>query len=163
MANEQNLIPSNQRTPKERREIARKGGIASGKKRKQIKSFREAAQWALEMSTKANIGGEVESITQYQRIMLTLLKYLQDESNPKLFLQAAQMLHQFRNSGYAEEKMVAEIERIKAETERMKGTGEQKNGMLEKLIEGLRDDIHEETESAHDAVENGESEAPEHT
>lgn len=39
MANEQNLIPQDQRTKSEQREIARKGGIASGKARRQRKTL----------------------------------------------------------------------------------------------------------------------------
>lgn len=41
MANEQNLIPNEQRTPKERRENASKAGKASAKKRQQNKTFKE--------------------------------------------------------------------------------------------------------------------------
>lgn len=41
MANEQNLIPNEQRTPKERRENASKAGKASGKKRAERKKFNE--------------------------------------------------------------------------------------------------------------------------
>ena len=41
MANEQNLIPNSQRTPEELREQTRKGGIASGKKRREQKTFKE--------------------------------------------------------------------------------------------------------------------------
>ena len=43
MANEQNLIPSCDRTPSERREIAQKGGIASGEARRAKKTRRELA------------------------------------------------------------------------------------------------------------------------
>ena len=41
MANEQNLKPQNTRTKSEQREIARKGGIASGKKRREQKTLKE--------------------------------------------------------------------------------------------------------------------------
>lgn len=41
MANEQNLIPNSQRTPEERRENARKAGIASGEARRAKKTLRE--------------------------------------------------------------------------------------------------------------------------
>ena len=41
MANDENLIPNNQRTPSELREMARKGGIASGEKRRKKRTFRE--------------------------------------------------------------------------------------------------------------------------
>ncbi len=41
MANIDNLIPNSERTPSELREIASKGGKASGKKRRQMKTFKE--------------------------------------------------------------------------------------------------------------------------
>lgn len=41
MANEQNLIPNSERTPSELREIAQKGGIASGEARRRRKSLKE--------------------------------------------------------------------------------------------------------------------------
>jgi len=41
MANEQNLIPQNKRTKSERREIAKKAGLASGKARKRKKYIKE--------------------------------------------------------------------------------------------------------------------------
>lgn len=47
MANENNLIPQNKRTKSEQREIAKKGGKASGKKRKEQKAYREIAKAVL--------------------------------------------------------------------------------------------------------------------
>ena len=44
MANEKNLIPFDERTKNEQREIARQGGIASGEARRAKKSLREAMQ-----------------------------------------------------------------------------------------------------------------------
>lgn len=41
MANAQNLIPNSQRTPSERRENARKAGIASGQKRRENKLIKD--------------------------------------------------------------------------------------------------------------------------
>lgn len=41
MANEQNLIPQNKRTKTEQREIAKKGGMASGKSRRKKKYIKE--------------------------------------------------------------------------------------------------------------------------
>lgn len=43
MANEQNLIPFNERTEKERRELAIKAGKASGEARRKKKTMRELA------------------------------------------------------------------------------------------------------------------------
>lgn len=44
MANEQNLIPLNKRSPEERKAIARMGGKASAQKKKQLKEWRDLAQ-----------------------------------------------------------------------------------------------------------------------
>lgn len=44
MANEQNLVPMNKRSKSEAREAGRKGGIASGKKRKEKIIFKELFQ-----------------------------------------------------------------------------------------------------------------------
>lgn len=47
MANEKNLIPNNKRSPSEVRENGRKGGINSGKKRREQKTYRELAKAVL--------------------------------------------------------------------------------------------------------------------
>ena len=46
--NEDNLIPMNERTKEEQREIARQGGIASGKARRERKTLREELLLLLE-------------------------------------------------------------------------------------------------------------------
>ena len=48
MANEQNLIPNSERSPSEVRENGRKGGIASGKARREKADLRKMLQIALE-------------------------------------------------------------------------------------------------------------------
>ena len=49
MANEKNLIPFNERTVDEARELGRKGGIASGAARRRKKSLKEAADLFLSL------------------------------------------------------------------------------------------------------------------
>ena len=49
MANEQNLVPQNKRTKSEQREIARRGGKASGKSRKNKKYIKEILEELLLM------------------------------------------------------------------------------------------------------------------
>lgn len=46
--NEENLIPMNERSEEEVRELGRKGGIASGETRRRKKAFKEALLYALE-------------------------------------------------------------------------------------------------------------------
>lgn len=48
MANEENLIPNSQRSPEELREMARKGGKASGEARRRRKTFKEELLLLLE-------------------------------------------------------------------------------------------------------------------
>lgn len=49
VSNEKNLIPFNERTESEQREIAQKGGIASGASRRRKRSMREAADYYLSL------------------------------------------------------------------------------------------------------------------
>lgn len=56
MANEQNLIPNDQRTPSQRRENARKAGKASGRARKKKKELREALRTLLESKVQTDDG-----------------------------------------------------------------------------------------------------------
>ena len=49
MPNEKNLIPFNERTESEQRQIAQKGGIASGAARRRKRSMREAADYYLSL------------------------------------------------------------------------------------------------------------------
>lgn len=50
MANEQNLIPQNRRAKSEQREIARKGGQASGEKRRERKALKDDLLYLLEQN-----------------------------------------------------------------------------------------------------------------
>ena len=54
MANEQNLIPMNKRTPRERIEIARKGAKATNKKKAERKTLREELLLLLATGNKQN-------------------------------------------------------------------------------------------------------------
>lgn len=60
MANEQNLIPNSERTPSEVRENGKKGGIASGKARREKKKAVEVARLILDEIINTKQGEEVE-------------------------------------------------------------------------------------------------------
>ena len=60
--NEKNLIPFNQRTENEQREIARQGGIKSGEVRREQKTYREMAKAMLSATiTDENILNELQA------------------------------------------------------------------------------------------------------
>lgn len=63
MANEQNLIPANKRTKDEHREIAKKGGIASGKARRKKANLRKAFETILQAEVSSpNVKKQLEDL-----------------------------------------------------------------------------------------------------
>lgn len=69
MANEQNLIPNSKRTPQELREITRKGGIASGKARREKKELKAIVEALFERMYETEGGEKIsgaEAITVKQ-------------------------------------------------------------------------------------------------
>lgn len=73
--NEQNLIPNEQRTPSERRENAKKAGIASGEARRKKRDLKLAMQALLEADVKDKRTGETMSgaeaiaLAQYRKAL----------------------------------------------------------------------------------------------
>lgn len=61
--NPQNLIPQNKRTPEERREIARKGQIASTEAKRRKKTFREVMEALLEKEVLDKNGNKIDLLT----------------------------------------------------------------------------------------------------
>lgn len=151
----ENLIPLNKRTKEEQRKIQSMGGKASGVKRNVKKSFREAAKWGLEMETKFTHNGETEIISQYQRIVALLIQMINDP-NDKRFFDAVRLLAQLRQSGYAEDKIIAEIKKIKAETKKLNGGTDSDIENLQPLAEMLKSEENEDNnngENTDDTVE----------
>lgn len=63
MTNEQNLIPANKRTKDEHREIAKKGGIASGKARRKKANLRKAFETILQAEVASpNVKKQLEDL-----------------------------------------------------------------------------------------------------
>lgn len=60
--NADNLIPLNKRAKSEQRVIQRKGGIASGEKRRQLKSFKELLKIALATTSEETGNSHAEDI-----------------------------------------------------------------------------------------------------
>lgn len=73
MANEQNLIPNSERTPEQLREMTRKGGIASGKARREKASLKKAIKWLLEESDIRITKGDIYETYKKQGIDISEL------------------------------------------------------------------------------------------
>ena len=69
--NAKNLKPQNKRTKSEQRKIAQKGGIASGKKRRELKAFKDLLEAGLSQEIKTESG---KSYTRAEYITLKLIK-----------------------------------------------------------------------------------------
>lgn len=93
MANNENLIPMNERSEKEVRELGRKGGIASGETRKEKATMKKTLEMLLdeksnklgktykELTTLGLIKGAVNGKAENYRLIIELLGELQDQSN----------------------------------------------------------------------------------
>ncbi|MCM1008076.1 MAG: KGG domain-containing protein [Ruminococcus flavefaciens] len=88
MSNEENLIPLSERTKDEQREIAKKGGRASGKARRKKRTAQEAAQliWGLPVNKDQDKILEEYGIEKCDRnyLMLIMVKAVQMASNGDL-------------------------------------------------------------------------------
>ena len=72
MANEENLIPMNERTKEEQREIARQGGIASGKVRKQKADLRKRLRELVDMPLRAGDIDEIKTLADAKNANLSI-------------------------------------------------------------------------------------------
>lgn len=70
---EDNLVPFNELTQKKQREIARQGGIASGKARKEKASLKKTIKWLLEESDIRITQGEIYEKYKEQGIDISKL------------------------------------------------------------------------------------------
>lgn len=75
MANEENLIPFDQRTENEQREIRSKGGKASGQSRREKKLFKDLFKEMLD-DTETDLDGEI--MVTRKAVVKKAVKYLTD-------------------------------------------------------------------------------------
>lgn len=108
MANEQNLIPNSKRTPSELREIARKGGIASGASRRAKKSFRELFEELMEKDAGVLDG---EPITRKMAAAVRAANYMADsKTSPREFFMALEFIRDTIGEKPIEKVMVTEVD-----------------------------------------------------
>lgn len=109
---DENLIPFNERTEKEQREIARQGGIASGEARRAKKELRLALEALLEKEYDNNKGGKVSGAE--------LLAYKQFDKALKGDTRAFEVVRDTAGQKPIEKVMIAEVDQsVIDEVERM--------------------------------------------
>lgn len=108
MANEENLIKNNQRTPSELREITQKGGVASGKARRRKKLLKDTVNMLLALPMQE---GQLDKLTD--------LKSVKDKN---ITVEEAMVLKQIQNAMKGD---LRAFESIIALSEARNKTGEQ--------------------------------------
>ncbi len=108
MANEENLIKNNQRTPSELREITQKGGVASGKARRRKKLLKDTVNMLLALPMQE---GQLDRLTD--------LKSIKDKN---ITVEEAMVLKQIQNAMKGD---LRAFESIIALSEAHNKTGEQ--------------------------------------
>lgn len=115
LANDKNLVPLGNRTTSEQREIAQKGGIASGESRRRRKLLKDSMNALLELpvsSTKEynaliKMGIDIEDIDNSQLIVLALFNKAKSGD-----VAAIKELRNLIGEDSAEDKSAGQLERL---------------------------------------------------
>lgn len=133
MANAENLIPFDERTESEQREIARKGGIASGASRRAYRSLKQAAKAFFRENDDA---------------AMQLIQALYEEARNGN-VKALEKLEDLNGETVQREELAMKKKQATAQSK-------PDNGKTAELIAGMQeaaDDLHEETAAAAGTVE----------
>ena len=126
MANEENLIPFNERTESEKRAIATAGGKASGKARRNKKMLRDCIDYLLEREDKTVLDTEGNPMSGAEQLAYNLfVKALGEPDTAK----AARAFEVLRDT--AGQKPVEKVETKQTVIDMSNFTTEQLKGMLD--------------------------------
>lgn len=151
MANEKNLVPFDERTESEQREIASAGGKASGKARRRKKSLKQKMQLLLSLPPADNDQTELATMgidpedMDNEMVLVKALFLAAAEGDTKAFDRIQDVL----GRSVAREELA-----LKKQEAKKRNTPS--NGKLEELISGLQeeqDDLHTEATDADEPVE----------
>ena len=151
MANEKNLMPFDERTESEQREIASAGGKASGKARRRKKSMKQKMQLLLSLPAADNDQTELSAMgvdpddMDNEMVLVKALFLAAAEGDTKAFDRIQDVL----GRSVAREELA-----LKKQEAKKRNTPS--NGKLEELISGLQeeqDDLHTEATDADGPVE----------
>ena len=92
MANEENLIPFNERTESEKRAIATAGGKASGEARRNKKMLRDCIDYLFERVDKTAIGDDGQPMTGAEQLAYNLFIKALDETDTAKAAKAFEVL-----------------------------------------------------------------------
>ena len=125
--NDKNLIPFNQRTESEQREIARQGGIKSGEVRREQKTYREMAKAMLSATiTDENILNELKAygISETDVKAYTLLGMIKASGNGShnAFDRLMELIGEKEQN--QNENVIAKLDKVLGDIEEVMNNGE---------------------------------------
>lgn len=143
MANEQNLIPFEKGTisKEEAQKNGRKGGINSGKSRRQKANLRKAVQAILTSEFTGKKNGKIEKMTGEEIIIQGLMQNLANY-NGKNWGKAMDIFISLIGDNLSNEqkaKLKAETKLIEAKTNLLIGNKDKDNEKINNLIEALKE------------------------
>lgn len=158
MANEENLIPMDERTENEQREIARKGGKKSGEARRRKKDMKAKMKLLLSLHPTASqtellkaLGIPEEDADNEMLLLVAMFQAVTEDRDTKAFDKVMDVL----GKTVQREELTLKKRRQAAKQDKPS------NGMTEQLIagmqeQGVEDDLHEEAAAIDGTVANKE-------
>ena len=146
MANEQNLIPGNKRSPSEARENGRKGGVNSGKARKRKADLRKIAQQVLDGTYTDKTTGL--KMTGEELVLNGIVANL--SPNSKNWGKAMDVLIELlgANKSHEEKQQIkAQTALLKAKVDIMTGADTSALDRLDAILKGMKDNAERSTEA----------------
>lgn len=144
--NDENLIPNSKRSPKEVRENGRKGGLASGRSRREKSNLRKAMQALLD-GTYNNADGT--TMTGTEAITNVIMRQALDPES-KNWGKANDLILTLTNSGKSEEEldmMKAQAEMIRAKVDLMTSADTSAIDKLDEILKEMRDNAYSESKT----------------
>lgn len=124
--NEKNLIPNSQRTPSELREMATKGGKASGEARRNKKILRDCIDYLLEKEDKTVLDNEGKPMSGAEQLAYNLFIKALTEKDTGKAAKAFEVLRDTAGQKPVEKVVISEIDTdVIDEVERMVNNDEE--------------------------------------
>lgn len=129
MANEENLIPFNERTESEKRAIATAGGKASGEARRNKKILRDCIDYLFERVDKTAIGDDGQPMSGAEQLAYNLFIKALGETDTGKAAKAFEVLRDTAGQKPVEKVVISEIDSdVIDEVERMVNNDEKTSG-----------------------------------
>ena len=145
MANEQNLKPANKRTKSEHREIAKKGGVASGVARRKKENLKKAFETILQAEVASpNVKKQLEELgfdsTNEMALAMVMMQKAM-KGNVKAFEQISKLTTTDAKDTLDKKEQKARIKRLELDNKKREqelSGSKSDTGLMESLLEAVK-------------------------